>query len=246
MHLDSTSEYDALLADISTTPRLQPYRHIHKALRRLLTQALVDVGACDVRRPDERAKLIQTVDFVLGVCADHIAHENRYFHEPLRRRTLRATLAFDHDHDNQLQVIASLRHLLDRLREADADASALAYRIYLAFGEFVAENLQHMTEEETVLTRALWQHMSDAEILEMETVLRANLTREQSEAALRWMAASLNGEELENLLADAQHAAPPAVFAGLLDIVRSELDLERSARLVQALEVRGNAMAVMA
>lgn len=234
MYVDSTREYEALISEVSANPRHKPYRHIHKALRRLLVQALVDAGKADPCVIEGRASLISAIGLVLDVFETHIDHENRYFHEPLRRKTIRATLPFDDDHRNQLQAAASLRVLLEELRNANEDAQSLAYRIYLSFGEFVAENLQHMTEEETVLTRAIWKHMSDDEILDMERDLRINLTIEQTQSMLRWMAASLNPQELAAVLDDARRIASPSEFSEVLELVCEQIGSQNLADLLKA------------
>lgn len=222
-------------AAVCRCQRLQPYRFIHKGLRVLLMQALQQAGASDVRHADERAALVDTLERALTVCADHLAHENRFFHQPLRQRAPGAAAPFDRDHADHLQAIDALRQLLQRVRDADTGAAALAYELYLGFSRFVADNLLHMAEEETTLTQALWAHFTDAEIQALEDELRAALSPDEQAQALLWMARGLDGAELEALLMQARGAVPPAAFEALHGLVAAQLVPARQARLARAL-----------
>lgn len=234
---------DTCLSDttlgVALSARPQPYRFIHKGLRVLMMRTLQRAGALDARDAGDRAALVGEVELLLTVCTDHLAHENHFFHEPLRQRAPRAVLAFDEDHREHLDAIAALRLQLQRVRdaghEAGDDAAARAYALYLELSRFVAENLAHMAEEETVLTRALWQHFADHEIQQLEDALRAALSPDEAAFYLRWMARGLNLAELHALLAGARAEAPAAVFDGLLGIATAELDIDRQARLRRSL-----------
>jgi hypothetical protein len=234
--LEPLSPSQPALADVCSSPRVQPYRLIHKALRVLMSRALHLAGSLDVTEPQERARLVDEVERMLAVCSDHVDHENRYFHEPLRARAPRAVLPFHEEHLEHLHGISQLQWLLQQVRDAaDAQAPALAHQLYLRLAGFIAESLEHMAEEETTLTRVLWQHFSDAEIDALSDVLHAALSPQESAFYLCWMARGLNVAELTALLAGMRQAAPPAVFEQGLDLVRRELDDTRWARLARAL-----------
>lgn len=215
--------------------RVQPYRFIHKALRTLMMQTLHRCGTLDPADTAERAQLVDQVDELLAVLADHVAHENRFFHEPLRERAPALAAVFDGEHRHHLEAIDALRRDLRSLRQAEDDAAAQAYTLYLALSRFVAENLVHMAEEETTLTRALWRHFGDAEILAMEGALVASLSPAENEFALRWMARGLNLSELQSLLHGARAAMPAEAFTAALGLVRTELDTARVQRLDERL-----------
>lgn len=241
--MTNPNTFNDALHTVSTGCRAQPYRLIHKALRVLLAEALQQAGACDVRDAAERAAMVDTVERALSVCCDHLAHENRFFHEPVRQRAPRAVLAFENDHVEHLQAIGALRLQLQRVRDAGVDGDALAYALYLQFGQFVGENLQHMAEEETVLTLALWQHFTDAEIHALQDALRATLSPQESAFYLQWMARGLNLAELEALLLGARAGMPPEVFQGLGAMALGELTAPRRARLASALGLRNAGVA---
>lgn len=220
----------------SATPRYMPYRFIHKGLRALMFSTLRSAGALDAAHAPERAQLVDEVERLLATCADHLAHENGFFHEALRQRAPRAVLPFHEDHLGHLEAITALRLLLQRLRDADGtQAPALAYALYLRLSVFVGESLEHMAEEESVLTQALWAHFSDTEIVALEAALQASLAPHEMAFYLHWMAQGLNTTEAAQLLAGARPHVPAAVFAQLADTVQAQLPPARWARVAAAL-----------
>lgn len=233
---DTPSQAEAL-AIVTASARMQPYRAVHKALRGLMAQTLEMLGRTDADDPTARAQALRAVDELLDVCAGHLAHENRFFHAALHERAPRAALPFDNDHDEHLAEIARLRERAALVRDAGAQADAAAYCLYLELSRFVAENLEHMAEEETLLTRALWQHFRDDEILHIEGALVASLSPEEKAMSLRWMARMLSPAELAPMLSAMRASMPAEAFDAVLAEVFAQLDAPRHARLAQRLGV---------
>ncbi|MBX3611616.1 MAG: hemerythrin domain-containing protein [Hydrogenophaga sp.] len=218
--------------------RVQSYRFIHKALRALMFRTLQQVASLDADDAGERTTMVAQVEELLQVCSDHLDHENRFFHSALRERAPRAVMPFDDDHDDHVGTIAQLRHQLDQVAMGGSAAAQHAYALYLGLTRFVGENLEHMAEEETTLTRTLWQHFSDDEIHALEGRLQASFAPQESAYYLRWMARSLNHAELATLMQGARAGMPAAAFAELCDLVRDALPQNRWARLSRTLGVQ--------
>lgn len=216
---------------VTISARPQPYRFIHKGLRALMLRTLTQMATLDARRDDERGDMVAAVTELLQFCSDHLQHENAFFHAPLRARAPRAVLPFDDDHEGHEIAIGQLQAQLAQLAGGGALATTHAHSLYLALSRFVGENLEHMAEEETTLTEALWAHFSDAEILAMGEALRASLSAQEAAYALRWIARGLNDEEVGELLGKAQGELSPAAYTGLLAMVSHELSAERRQRL---------------
>lgn len=226
---------DEATAQVCRGRRLQPYRFIHKALRALMLRTLQQAGQLDAGDAADRRALVAAVEELLQVCTDHLTHENRFFHAPLRERAPRAVLPFDDDHQGHVAAIAALRSRTDRVAAGGAGARADAYALYLELSRFVADNLEHMADEETLLTRALWEHFDDAEIRALEDRLRATFTPQESAYYMRWMLRGLNHAELEILAGGAREGMPAPAFDDLCAMLREELPAPRWARLARVL-----------
>lgn len=233
-HLDA-------IAVAAATQRFAPYRSIHKGLRVLMFSTLQRAGALDASLAQDRAQIVEEVERLLATCADHLAHENRFFHEPLRLRAPRAVLPFHEDHLEHRDALDALGRLLLRLRDApEAQAPVLAYELFLRLSVFIGENLEHMAEEESTLTQALWEHFSDEEILAMETALQATLAPHEMAFYLGWMAQGMNASEITALLAGARPHLPPEAFAQLAGIARAAMPATRWAVVARALGLIGS------
>lgn len=231
----ATHRADAI-AVAAATPRYTPYRFIHKGLRALMFSTVQRAGALDASLAEDRAQIVEEVELLLGTCADHLAHENQFFHEALRQRAPRAVLPFHEDHLEHLDAIDALTRLLLDLRNAtDAQAPALAYELFLRLSIFVGENLGHMAEEESALTQALWEHFSDAEIAAMEAALQATLTPQEMGFYLRWMAQGMNASETTAVLAGARPHMPAELFAQFAATVQASMPAARWAVVARAL-----------
>lgn len=224
------------IAQAAATPRFAPYRFIHKGLRVLMFDTLHRAGALDASLAQDRAQIVDDVERLLATCADHLAHENQFFHEPLRQRAPRAVRPYHEDHLEHLDAIATLRRLLLALRDApDAQAAALGYELFLRLSVFIGENLAHMAEEESALTQALWEHFSDAEIAGMEAALQATLAPHELAFYLHWMARGMNASETIGLLAGARPHLPAELFDALAGTAQAAMPAPRWATVARAL-----------
>ncbi|WP_372656707.1 hemerythrin domain-containing protein [Hydrogenophaga sp.] len=219
------------------TRRPQSHRFIHKALRALMFRTLQQVASLDAGDAGERATLVAQVEELLQVCTDHLVHENTHFHAPMRERAPRAVAPFDADHEEHLSSIARLRQLLSVVAQGSPAARDNAYELYLELSRFVGENLEHMADEETAFTHALWEQFSDADIEAMDQRLQATFTPQEGAYYLRWMARGLNHAELQELVGKAMVAMPTPVFQGLCGLLQEELPAERWRRLACALTI---------
>ncbi len=226
-------------ASATAASRVAPYRYIHKGLRVLMAHTLQRAGALDAADQADRAAIVKEVERLLATCTDHLAHENRFFHEALRARAPSAVRPFHNDHLHHLEAISALHRLLQRLRDAAPEkAPVLAYELFLRLSVFVGENLAHMAEEESTLTQALWAHFSDAELAAIEGALHATLEPEDMAFYVHWMGQGLNASEAIALLGDLRAHAPAEVYAVTAGDIEDVMPVQRWARVARGLGLR--------
>jgi hypothetical protein len=88
---------------------------------------------------------------------------------------------------------------------------------------FIAENLQHMHEEETANNAVLWAEYTDAELASIQDRLVASIEAEEMAQVMRWMAPSITPEERAMLFGALRAKAPAEAFQRLLETVRPHL-----------------------
>jgi hypothetical protein len=166
------------LRTVARGDRFRPYRHAHQQLRLALGNAQQRCTRMAGGELPCCSQLAGEIDAVLDLYAAHQAAEDQWLHAPLRERAPRALLAFDAEHEDQLGTLATLRPLLRELRSGPSHVAALAAELELRLSLFIAEALAHMADEETTLTRVLWQHFTDGQLRDFAAPLHAITTKE--------------------------------------------------------------------
>jgi hypothetical protein len=203
-------------------PRYNIYGVIHKALRGMMFETLAMVGRMDVADACERNSAIQAVRDLLNGFLSHLDHENRFIHPALEKALPGSSAHIAHEHVEHQAAIADLFALLTTFEKAD-DRTQLGHTLYLALTEFVAENLEHMAEEETTNNAALTSAYSDLELLMIEQQIVASIAPEEMGALLPWMLRFMNADERAFMLRGMKSNAPPPVFEGVRGMARTHL-----------------------
>ena len=206
-------------------PRLDLYAGIHKGLRAFLAETLVRVGRMDVADAADRDRALDQLEQLLGLCADHLRHENTFIHTAIEARQPAGSAKTAEEHVEHAESIAALRQEAAALRAAPEHAAGvLALRLYRHLALFVAENLQHMHVEETAHNALLWQHYGDAELAELHGRLLASLSPAEKELSARWMIPASTPTERAAMIAGVKAELPPEALLGLMTMLRPHLD----------------------
>lgn len=233
--LDTASPV-AVAATAPAAPRLDLYAPIHKALRLFMHDTLQRIGSMDSADPGELLEALAQLKRLLGVLRQHLHHENEFMHPALEARRPGASQRAGEDHEEHLAAIEALEAEATGLTRAAApQREALALRLYRHLALFVAENLQHMQLEESLHNQQLWAAYSDAELLALHQRLVASIPPAEMGLVLHWMVPALSPAELSGMLMGMRAEMPAPAFAGVLDLVRERLTLERWAKLDAAL-----------
>ena len=198
-------------------PRHDIYGPIHKALRLALSNLLVKLGSTDFECDREREEAVAALRRQLAISAGHLAHEEEFLHKRLEERASESTAALEADHRQHDEAFAKLEALLGRLEAASpGERAGLGRALYLGFSGFVAEDFEHMLEEETRITPLLHELFSDAELIEIEGRIVGSVPPEEMMAVLRLMMPALNPTERIDFLSFARASAPPEAFEAML------------------------------
>lgn len=199
-----------------STPRHDIYAFIHKGLRAFMANTLTRVGRLDPHDAAEVAEVSDEVLALMDICASHVKHENNIIHAAMESRQPGSAAIIASDHEEHVRAIDSLRRMVPRLSGDDEAAHAL----YHALGAFVAHNLEHMEQEETMHNAVLWATHSDDEIRGLEHRIHMDIAPGEMHLALRWMLPHMNPAERAGMLRGMRQSAPAEVFDGVLGLVR--------------------------
>jgi Hemerythrin HHE cation binding domain len=225
-------------ASATTSPRLDLYAPIHKALRSMMSDTLGRIGRIDVADAEDLQQGLAQLEALLALCESHVHHENDFMHPAIEARRPAGSARIAQEHEEHLQSIAELRDEAAALRSAPADAQAArALRLYRHLALFAAGNFQHMHIEETAHNAALWAHYSDAELMQLHGRLMASIDPREHLTVARWMLPALTPAERAAVVGGMKAEASPEAFMGLLAHIRPHLDDKAWKQLARAVGV---------
>lgn len=218
--------------------RFNMYQSVHKGLRAFMADTLTKVGQTDYTDAVERQETATQLRSLLHICAEHLAHENRFVHSAMESRQPGSAARCVGEHVEHVAHIASLNACLDLALQAPAGGQARAWqRLYHALSLFVAENFEHMLLEEREHNAVLWRHFSDEELIEIHDALLASVPQDEMAVHFRWMLPQLSHPERVGMLSGMRQGMPPEVFASQLSLAKPLLDERAWHKLTAALQV---------
>lgn len=217
--------------------RIDLYVGIHKALRALMTDTLLDLGRADPDDTEECHAISGRILELLDFCANHLKHENDFIHTAIEARATGASAVIAHEHDEHVDHIQGLKSKVLALRQQAGGqmASAVVLDLYRDLALFVAHNFQHMHVEETAHNTVLWARYTDAELLALHDRLLASIPPAEMMYTLRWLVPYMNPAERTALLKDMQAHAPAPAFEGAMALVQPHLNTREWAKLTRSL-----------
>jgi hypothetical protein len=226
----------ALKAEPRAQGRFDLYREIHKALRSIMSEALLLVGRMDAADAQEVTQAAGKVRALIEICRQHLHTENQFVHPAMEARRPRTACETAEQHVEHEQALERLEAATRAVEQAGAPARGdAAHRLYQQLALFVAENLVHMHVEETHNNGVLWEAYSDAELLALHGAILASIAPEKMMAVMPFILSSVNHTERHAMLEGMSQKMPREAFRGVLAVAQSCLAQREWTKLGAAL-----------
>lgn len=163
----------------------------------------------------------------------HADYENARIHQLLRSKNSGLYQALEHEHAKQEKDILALAMLLDAIEREPAGEERIekGYVLYLAYRKFVAENLLHLHEEETVLLPELQRLYSDQELAAVSNIAYEQMMPKHMVEMVKGLFPYMNKYDRRAFLSNMQVQQPqkfaeawPAISPLLKNEEQSELE----------------------
>lgn len=198
--------------------RYNLYATIHKGLRGAQTALLARLGALDTSDDTEVAAVAGDVLRMVKLGRKHLAHENIHIHSVIEARSAGATDRLADDHDHHERDFDILEGMVATLKAAPAaKRGPLARALYLRYSQFLAEDFEHMLEEETETLSLLHRLFSDEELQAIEMAIIGSVEPDTMLDYLRIMIPAMNPVERIGMLGGMKAGMPQPVFAAVVD-----------------------------
>jgi hypothetical protein len=215
--------------------RVDFYAPIHKAYRAFMSDTLVRLGRIDLDDAAETESTVRQTIALLASMRAHIKHEDGFMH-PAIAATGRVP-ASAMQHEEHLTDIATTEAMAASIFEVPrSERDAIAHRLYHRLSRLVAENFEHMLDEEIDNNSVLWAHYTDEEIIAVHDALVAAIDPPVFMEIMGWMLPALTPRELAQVMQATRHGAPPPVFEALMSMLAESLTPVRWRKLRASLQ----------
>jgi hypothetical protein len=210
---------------------------IHKALRAMLYDTGLTLQQTLFSDAAEAENALQKVEAVLHQFEQHAHHEDTYVLPSIIYYNPWLANEFEKEHITDNQLSKRLQHLLNIFRATTlAEERMIAgSAIAKAFTEFMVFNLEHMAKEEIVLNQAFWQHYTDAELMQLNQTIVANIPEDEKRITAQWMMRGVNKDEAIHWLKGMKQNAPEADFWRVYNLTKTELPMHRRVEVQEAI-----------
>ena len=217
--------------------RFNPFNQIHKGLRALLYDTAVLIQHTDFTKEAEIKKVKERVHHVIDFFAAHADVED---HQVFPMITAFAPDVVD-DFESQHKIDHELSEGLEKCLTLFTETNSMEQNLWFgnellqAFNSFLAFNVEHMKKEETIINNVLWQHYSDAQLLQKVQQITASIPPEQTMLHSTWMLKGLSLPEIVSWYKAMQQTVPPPVFENFCRLAEQTLSQAKWSELKRAL-----------
>ena len=139
---------------------------------------------------------------------------------------------FAEDHEEDERLSTEIEQLTARIRVATgAQRVELGLEVHERFNAYVGIYLGHLYREETELQQALWDNLTEEELIAIDAVIAREIPPERMGDWLTEMCASYNPDEISLILNIVKAEAPPEVFQGVTQLAESVMQPEMWAKV---------------
>ncbi|HKP57050.1 MAG TPA: hemerythrin domain-containing protein [Polyangiales bacterium] len=218
-------------------PQVDVYGAVHKGIRYALLDLLRRMGTVAPSDTSNLDMLFDDLDGAFYLCATHAEQEERYVHRAIEAASPGALTALDAAHAGLGELLEALRAAMADLGGAPAEHKPGLYRrFYLQYSSFVAQCLEHMSQEELGVQALLERLFTTEQIHAIQSSMLASIGPEELKVFLRVMVPAATPIERVSLLAPPKATLPREAFEAIMLTVRRCLNADELRDLERRLE----------
>ncbi|MDH5693557.1 MAG: hemerythrin domain-containing protein, partial [Gammaproteobacteria bacterium] len=172
---------------------------------------------------DSLKRLVDTFGLTYNLLETHAHSEDSYVEPLVKECNADTAVKLADAHQRLEKDISTLLARVEGLDAQQEDATEQGRSLYLDLSRFVGEYLQHIADEEQIVSPLLWEHFDDQKLMEVSATIRANLPPPVMGNFLSLMIPAMNHNERVIMFSGMKQAAPPEVFDGVCKLGQNVL-----------------------
>ena len=227
-----------LMTQEMVSARLKTFDIPHKGLRNLLSQLNYLAGSVDFSNAEQVEQFHRIGSDLFRLLTEHGVDEDELVLTALEQRSPSAGGQNSSEHEmiglQQSRLETLFHELLQQARQG-AEVQTLAEKFYFELNHFHSAYLLHMLEEEEETQRLLWEHFSDAELMDIRRLIINRMSPESQLLWYRYSAPAMSPKARFQWLNAVKAAAPEAFFEKIMGVLREVLSEQAFQKLEEAL-----------
>ena len=218
--------------------RYNPFNQIHKGLRALLYNTALQIQHTDFSDEHETTQVLDKVELVIWLFEGHAHVEDTMVFPLIEKHAPEVVADFEAQHVEDHRLGEALVEAVANCKKAATINAKLiaAKNLLLAFNDFLAFNVKHMNQEETIVNSHIWKHYTDEELLKHGAEIVKSIPPEKNGHYSKWMLLGLNNHEIAVWFTAIKTMAPLPVVNMFYELAAKELDADRWSLIKNALE----------
>lgn len=206
--------------------RYQFYRE-HKYVSAALNDLERRIAKTDFQNEEEVAAVDQAFQALTEMLKGHAEYENNRLHKLLKDKDSHVYAHAEEDHAHQDEQLLQVQNLIHAVYQASTpeDQLSTGHTLYLTFRKFVADNLLHLHEEETIILPELQRLYTDEELKQVELETYNIMSSEDLVEMLGILFPHMNATDRFAFLSDIYHSQPEkfsTVWKGIASVINQD------------------------
>lgn len=203
------------------------HKYVSSALNNL-ERLIAKADFCDV---EDLKKVEENFEDLAGMLKGHAEYENKRLHALLKQKNVSKSF-YEHIEEGHVvqerQLVEIEKIIKEIARESESQKKIKkGSNLYLLYRKFVADNLDHLHEEEIVILPELQKLYSDSELQQVEAKSYKEMTPQEIVQMIQILFPHMNVYDQEAFLSDIFELEPEK-FKVVWEVVQSTLGENRS------------------
>jgi hemerythrin-like domain-containing protein len=220
------------------TLRFNPFGQVHKGLRALLYDTALQLQHTNFTVAEEIEQAVERVRLVNTLFEHHAHVEDNQIFPMIEDYAPEVVANFEAQHHKDHELSEALERCVRLFNETNtAEQNGWAgNELQQSFNAFLAFNVEHMKQEETVINKCLWRYFSDEELLKKVQEISASIPPEQNRHFIYWMLKGMATHEIIHWYNAVKNATPPPVFHFFCELAEAALPAKKWNAVQDALQ----------
>ncbi|KTC86852.1 hemerythrin domain-containing protein [Legionella brunensis] len=193
-------------------PERRLYRE-HKYVTSVMNELDNKIAKTDFRDINQIKEIANGLSNVINLLTFHAKHEDEKIHTLLKKHNSYVVEEIESGHQKHEAIFDHLKEKLALISKAESEREKVdeGYLFYLSYRRFIAENLEHIYKEETLLMPELARLCTKEELESIDYPVYQSMTSEQMVGMLKTLFTVLNFDDKKYFITDLVDAVPDKV-----------------------------------